>query len=179
MQSRTLRILVMVVGMVVLFTSAALAQGPSTVQMAAQNNSGQTGTTTMTARGDQTEVVINVSAGQAGVDQPAHIHTGTCAAPGPVVFPLSPVKEGKSTTLVNAKLADIANGQHIVNVHKSAQEVSVYTSCGAIQQVAATAASPATLPTTGSGDTMGIWVAIALGMVMLITGLLLPSARRR
>lgn len=158
-----------------LFASVASAQTNSiTVQLAAQNNSGQNGTATLTAMGDQTQVVINLPTGPAGaaVEQPVHIHTGACPTPGAVVFPLSNLKEGKSTTMVNAKLSDIANGKHAINAHKSAAEASVYTSCGNVQSIA----MPAALPTTGF-DMGALTLLAALGALLTLGGVALRRTR--
>ncbi len=158
-----------------LFASVASAQTNSiTVQLAAQNNSGQNGTATLTAMGDQTQVVINLPTGPAGagVEQPVHIHTGACPTPGGVVFPLSNLKEGKSTTMVNAKLSDIANGKHAINAHKSAAEASVYTACGNVQSIA----MPAALPTTGF-DMGSLSLVAVLGLLLALGGLALRRVR--
>lgn len=93
----------------------------------------QTGTATLTAKGGQTEVVINVQASAAGVAQPAHIHEGGCPGVGPVIYPLTNVVDGKSTTLVNAGLGGLLNGTFAINVHESAVRSAIYTSCGNVQ----------------------------------------------
>ena len=86
---------------------------------------------------------------------PAHIHAGTCAELGDVVFPLSdvssawlvdgtpmagtdmtgatdaiPVEVGVTT--VAASLADIVAGGHSINVHESAENIGNYIACGDI-----------------------------------------------
>ena len=117
-----------------LFSSAALAlDDVVTVQLAAQNNSGQTGTATLTSEGDKTKVVILLTRAPSGVAQPAHIHLGTCdkldQAPK---WKLEAVKEGISTTLVPASLDTILKEKVAINIHKSAEETQVYVSCGNI-----------------------------------------------
>jgi len=136
------------ISVVALAASLALVPGAyaadsTTVTLAAENNSGETGTATLTAMGDNTQVVLNLTGAPAGTPQPAHIHIGTCPGVGAVKYPLSPVVEGKSTTMVKAKLADISTGGFAINVHKSAAEVSVYVSCGTIAAVAGATAAPA------------------------------------
>lgn len=171
MRSRILITLGLIVLMLALFASVAAAQSTTiTVQLAAQNSSGQNGTATLTAKGDQTEVVVNLPVGPAGaaVEQPVHIHSGACPTPGGVVFPLGNLKEGKSTTTVNAKLADIADGKHAINAHKSAAEASVYTSCGNVQMIA----MPAALPTTGF-DMSSVWLLAAFGLLLVLGGVAL------
>lgn len=117
-----------------LFANAALAaHHVMTVKLDAQNDSGQTGTATLTPEGDKTKVVIELSSGPKGVAQPAHIHLGTCdkldKAPK---WKLEAVKDGKSVTVVPASLETIMKDKTAINVHKSADEAQVYVSCGNI-----------------------------------------------
>src|SRR5690349_17709310 len=57
-----------------------------TVQMGAQNNSGETGTATITDAGNgQVMVMVNLSNGTS-TPQPAHIHKGNCVNLDPVPF---------------------------------------------------------------------------------------------
>lgn len=88
-----------------------------------------------------------------GAAHPAHIHSGTCAQLGDVVFPLGDVSseilvEGTpmagedmgpddnevewSVTTVAAPLADIVAGGHTINVHESAENIGTYIACGDI-----------------------------------------------
>lgn len=153
-----------------------LAQGgsPVTVTMKAQNNSGESGTTTLTSQDGKTRVVINLTGAPAGVAQPAHIHKGTCANLDPKpAFPLTNVMDGKSTTTVDVSLDALMKEQFAVNVHKSGAEAAVYVSCGEIPMQAAAAAAPKQLPTTGAPMIGGI---AALGMALIGVGVLL---RRR
>ena len=104
-----------------------------TINLEAQNNSGESGSATLTPEGDKTKVVIDLSNAPAGVVQPAHIHMGTCAkldkAPK---WKLDPVKDGKSTTLVPVSLETILKDKTTINVHKSPAELQVYVACGDI-----------------------------------------------
>lgn len=78
---------------------------------------------------------------------PAHIHAGSCPAPGDVVAPLSDVgasMDGEmmgqatylpvqsSTTTVDLALADILAGTHAIVVHASADDMATYVLCGDI-----------------------------------------------
>jgi len=102
------------------------------VTMAPQAGSSESGTAMLTKEGaDTTKVVVNLS-GATG-QQPAHIHKGTCSNLDPKpTYPLAPVANGKSETLVKASLADLEKGGYAINVHKSAQDVKTYVSCGEI-----------------------------------------------
>ena len=99
--------------------------------LSALNASGQTGKATFSHVDGKAKVVVAVSSGATGVPQPSHIHTGTCAAPGAILYPLSSVVDGKAETILDASLETIG-GQLplLVMVHKSKDEVKVFTSCG-------------------------------------------------
>jgi hypothetical protein len=106
----------------------------STVQMNALNNSGQTGTATLTAvDGTKTKVLVELS-GSPGGSQPAHIHSGTCSKLGGVEYPLTSLENGRSESTVDAPLDTLLADQFAVNVHKSSAAISVYASCGEIGQ---------------------------------------------
>ena len=110
-------------------SGAALAQGPPVpVQLGAQNQSGETGTATITSQGGKTQVVLELKGAPAEA-QPAHIHDGSCAAldPKPRV-PLSNVVNGKSTTTLDMPMADVVKGA--INVHKSTSDLKTYVACG-------------------------------------------------
>jgi plastocyanin len=89
----------------------------------------------------------------AGDSHPAHLHTGTCEAPGDVIYPLSNVSSEflvdgaamagsgpvgaasaipveSSQTTVPAALADIAAGGHTLVVHESDAAIQNYIACG-------------------------------------------------
>ncbi len=159
--------LVIVASLVALSVSLVWAQESVMVTMNALGGSGQTGTATLTARGNQTEVVLDLRAGAAGVAQPAHIHDGTCAANGGVHFPLTNVSDGKSTTTVNVALRDLETGKFYVNVHRSAPEIAVSTSCG---DIPVAAAAPATLPRTGDNSTFIVTGVVIVALVLLGVG---------
>lgn len=101
-------------------------------RLSPQRNSGESGTATLTKQGDkQTKVVLSVTGAPAGVSQPVHIHKGTCAKLDPKpAFPLSPLVNGRSETVVNASIDELSKGGYAINGHKSAQEVSTYVFCG-------------------------------------------------
>ena len=91
-----------------------------------------------------------------GVLQPAHLHTGTCEAPGPILQPLAWVLDGQSFTLLSPFAMPLANQGLILNVHKSEAEIGVYTSCGVITPILVDATPtppppPAPTPTASTG----------------------------
>lgn len=86
---------------------------------------------------------------------PAHIHSGTCATLGDVVFPLndvggemadttgtpvaatamgptSAIPAQVSVTTVEADLNTIVSGGHAINVHESMENIGNYIACGDI-----------------------------------------------
>lgn len=129
---------------------AGAQSSTATVQLAAQNTSGISGTATLTdLGGGKTRVVVNVT-GAAGGNEPAHIHEGTCATLNPAPkYPLTNVQNGASTTEVNVSLADLQKSPYAINLHKSPQDVPTYVACGDIVAAGAQAAAPSTLPRTG------------------------------
>lgn len=92
------------------------------------NTSGQTGHAVLTAKGEQTEVVLKATA---GISRANHIHSGTCATLGGVAHPLTNMADGSSVTTVNASLSSLLTGGFAINLH-NATNAGVYTSCGDI-----------------------------------------------
>jgi hypothetical protein len=100
--------------------------------MSEQNNSGQTGFVTLFRRGPaSTLVVIQLDSETPGRSEPAHIHRGPdCDSLDPKpVYPLAPVINGTSKTLVKAPEDKLLSGNYDVNVH-SPVKLSIYFSCG-------------------------------------------------
>jgi plastocyanin len=90
-----------------------------------------------------------------GETHPVHIHSGSCAALGDVVYPLndlgaamtdasgtpvatmqmgspSAIPVDVSVTTVQTTLAAIADGNHAINAHESAENIGNYIACGDI-----------------------------------------------
>ena len=116
-----------------------------TIAMDAQNDSGQSGWATLTSRGEQTEVVLSLGAGDLQTEA-VHIHEGSCGdLLGSVAHPLSSFVGGLggSVSLVDATLASLRTGGFAVNSHKVG-EPAVYTSCGNIPETTLAAADEET-----------------------------------
>jgi len=103
-------------------------------------------------------ISLDVTAGPAGVLQPAHVHTGTCDDPGGIVYPLAFVSApegapgGGSFTILSASQEELLNSDYIANVHLSEAEPGTYVSCAALEGAAAATPTPGTgLPDTGTG----------------------------
>jgi hypothetical protein len=103
---------------------------PVVFALTTQNGSGEYGTVVLTPMGAQTKVDVAVVGAPAGVVQPDHIHTGTCAKLDPKpTYGLAAITNGVSTTLVNVPIATLLASPFVVNVHKSATEIGVYVAC--------------------------------------------------
>lgn len=126
----------------------------TTVTLNPQNNSGQSGTATLTALGDgTTRIVESIAGGPAGVEQPTHIHQGTCSGPTPTpLYPLANVVDGRSETIAPVALADLLATPHVIIVHKSIPEGAIYVACGEIGPAGAAAQPvPGALGLSGAG----------------------------
>jgi hypothetical protein len=105
-----------------------------TVELAESMGSGQTGTATLTAAGEQTTVAIEVDGDPVSASQPAHIHEGTCEELNPApAFGLPNVSDGTSETAVDAPLETLTGGNYAINLHMSDEDLETYTSCGDIE----------------------------------------------
>lgn len=109
---------------------APAARRTEELQLRTLNDSGVTGTVTMTEAGEQrTRVEIHVDP-SGHQSMPAHIHPGTCAelVPQPR-YPLENVIGGVSVTEIPASLDELLLGGVALNLHRSNEEMSIYTAC--------------------------------------------------
>ncbi|MBI4338851.1 MAG: hypothetical protein HY680_02735, partial [Chloroflexi bacterium] len=93
-----------------------------------KSGSGQTGIAVLTAQGEVTEVVLLATT---DISELNHIHTSTCSVVGGVKYPLTNMKNGQSTTVVNATLESLMTGGFAIRLHKKG-DAATYTSCGDI-----------------------------------------------
>jgi hypothetical protein len=101
------------------------------VELAEQSGSGESGTATLTALGDRTRVVLELT-NPTTDSQPAHIHEGSC---GPALNPeplhgLLNVTQGRSETIVNVPLSELTAGGLAINVHHSDADFDTFVACG-------------------------------------------------
>lgn len=116
-------------------SAGTIAANTLTVSLAADNNSGETGAAVLTEVGGKTTVVVTITGEPAGASQPMHIHEGSCGPTlGKVVFTLTPLQNGVSTTTVDTTISNLKSAKYAINGHKSASEMSVYVFCGNITQ---------------------------------------------
>ena len=102
------------------------------IDLSSQNDSGESGTATITEEEGKAKVVLSLS-GSLAAPQPAHIHTGSCADLGGVKYPLTSPVSGVSETMLDVSANDILSQLPLaINVHKSVEEISTYVACGDI-----------------------------------------------
>lgn len=95
----------------------------------------QSGKATLIEVAGKVNVSVVLTGDTVANPQPIHFHSGTCAKPGPVVYPLTNVVNGKSETVLNVDMKTLqASAATLINVHKSAAEQSVYTACGELPE---------------------------------------------
>lgn len=164
-------------GSVVAQESVTVSMGPAT---GPAGGGDQTGTATLTAQDGQTEVVISIDPSPDGaeVEQPAHIHEGTCENLGGIVHPLTNVVNGSSTTVVDASLNSLLSGTFAINVHKSGDELGVYVSCGDITAPAEGLPSAGGPPGSEGGVAPWTYLLVAAGVLALLSGGALALRRR-
>lgn len=114
--------------------SYAAAPASLTIHMKAENRSGENGTATLTQLPSGVKIVVSIKGAPSG-DQPTHIHPGTCTHLNPAPeAPLAPLSNGHSVTVLSGKkISDFTTGQFSINVHKSANDLKTYVSCGQIK----------------------------------------------
>jgi hypothetical protein len=112
----------------------ALEDAELTLDLQEQNNSGITGTATLSPTSDgAVEVELEVD-GSDGGPHPAHIHKGSCADldPNPA-FPLEDVVDGRSQTTVDVDIADLTIDEYAINVHESPENAATYVACADVR----------------------------------------------
>jgi LPXTG-motif cell wall-anchored protein len=151
-----------------------------TIAMMEQNDSGQSGTATLSLNEDGTALVVEINISSSTDEpQPAHIHAGTCANldPKPLI-PLESVVNGHSVTVIPIDSGAMGMGttegeEFAINVHKSAAEAKIYVACGDIATT-----NVVGMPTTGESNNM-IPVLAFVALALVATGTTLSFARRK
>jgi hypothetical protein len=106
---------------------------PTQIRLAEQNKSDESGTATLFDGAKGLIVRLRLRGGES-VDQPAHIHKGTCEKLDPKpAWALTTVHEGQSEKVIEGvTLAQLQKAPYAINVHKSTKEIPVYVACGNI-----------------------------------------------
>ena len=121
-----------------LLTVAAIAPvaGQDTVDFDLDevDDSGVTGSVTMTADNGSTTVSIELDGAPEDGVHPVHIHEGTCDDLGDVAYPLEDVVDGQSESTVDVELSNLLGGGYAINVHLSAEEMATWVACGNVPE---------------------------------------------
>lgn len=153
--------------MVLASSSSAAAQQTITVTLGpGRDEASGVGTATLTARGNQTIVVIRAAA--TNPEMLAHIHEDVCPGVGAVVFPLTNPVNGQSTTTIDAPLSQVLAQGKSINLHKSPSEGGIYVACGNLAAAAAGGAAqvPSRLPATGdAGGVLPLMLLVGAGLL--------------
>jgi len=156
---RKLSIPVVAMLMALLTFSSAAAQQSVTVAIGpGRDEPTGTGTAILTAQGAQTQVVLRVAT--TNPEMLAHVHADACPGVGPVVYPLTNVTNGSSTTTIDAPLATVLATGRSINLHKSPAQGMIYVGCGNFAAAGA-AQVPGALPRTGDLGFIGALLALA------------------
>jgi len=171
--------LVLVPGMVI------MAQEAIIVQLDPVGESEVSGTATLTAAGNGTNVVLDIEGLAPGANAQATMHANTCALPSASFTPLPALNAdatGRATAtgsvlfrgMEDIALATIADGEHIIII-----QTEQIVACGVIPKLAS-ASAPPTLPVTG-GPVFSYWsiIVVILGLCIFFAGLLLWPERPR
>jgi hypothetical protein len=127
----------------------------ATIQLEELNDSGVSGTVVLTAQGQATRISINLTGNVTG-DHVAHLHDGTCEAPGEYTYTLNPVSaNGTSETVVNLTLDELLSGAYFVNVHPSEANWDTWMVCGQLVSTGGTVTTANITPTPTTPATTG------------------------
>jgi hypothetical protein len=160
----------------------ALAQESVTVQLEPMGGSGVSGSATLTAAGEGTNVALDVSGLPPGATARGTLQAGTCATPSASFAALPDLTadaSGRATATgsvlfratENVALATMADGEHIIAIH-----TEQVVACGVIPRLASAAPAPGTLPATGGAASWLLAAAAGvLGLCALSGGLVLLS----
>lgn len=140
-----------------------------------QSDSGITGTAILVEQGGKTTVTVDLVGASTTVEQPSHIHAGTCADLDPApTYPLNNVVQGSAETTIDAPIATLLASPFAINVHKSSEEIAVYVACA---DLVSTGLSAQVMPATGaaqadSDSNAGVLAVVAAAGLMIVgTGL--------
>lgn len=85
--------------------------------MEARNESGVTGSLTLSSRADSLTVRVQLQGLEAGQTYASHIHQGRCASPGSVVTPLQDVSGDTGRAESTVAMSAVTGDQLLVMVH--------------------------------------------------------------
>ncbi len=141
-----------------------------------QSDSGISGSATLLEQAGKTTVTVSLTGASSEVEQPSHIHVGTCETLDPApTYPLDNVIDGHSETVIDASIASLLASPFAINVHKSGEEISVYVACADL--VASTGGQ--VMPNTGSpsAGTSALLPLAGAGLIVFGAGLFMMRRR--
>lgn len=121
---------VVVTALVLVGCATAPADDRVTLEIAELNGSGVSGQVTLEAV-DEATTLVSIDVEPAGHESmPAHVHAGSCdeLVPQPR-YALENVADGRSSTQIPASLEELTAGGQALNLHRSNEEMDVYTAC--------------------------------------------------
>ena len=182
--SLCLRSALLVVLALLLPPGIVTAQQAVTVWLHSVGESGVSGTATLTAAGDGTDVSIEVTGLAPGANARATMHAGTCATPSASFAALPELNAdatGKATATGavlfrgtdSVALATMTDGEHIIAIQTGQAVV-----CGVIPRPTSAPSSPALLATGDAAFSLAATIAAILGLCALSAGLFLWQRNR-
>ena len=167
-----------------LFPGMVVAQEPVTVHLDPVGGSGVSGTATLVAAGEGTQVALDITGLAQEADARATMHANTCTMPSASFAALPGLKAdatGRATATgsvlfhdMDVALAIMADGEHIIAIKAGGRIVA----CGVIPKLSSASAPPA-LPVTGG---VAFWFTAVpagiLGCCALSAGLFLRERCR-
>ena len=132
-------------------TGVAVAAQQAPLTFNPTGGSGVTGGGTLTAQGSTTLLMIEVKGFPSNTVHPIHVHTGTCANPGPPIIPIPSLEadaQGLAGVIVtlDVPLSSLQDGNHLVMTHVGPPpQIGSPVACADIASIA----MPAALPKTG------------------------------
>jgi len=139
-----------------LLPGIAMAQETVTVQLEPVDGSGISGTATLTAAGEGTEVTLEVQGLAPGATARGTMQAGTCDMPSASFATLPDLQSDANGTAIatgrvlfrgaeDVALETMADGEHIIAI-----QTDQVVACGVIPALASAAAPPESLPATGA-----------------------------
>jgi len=174
----------LVVLALLLLPGMVTAQQAVTVRLDPVGESGVSGTATLTAAGDGTDVAIDVTGLALGADARATMHAGTCTTPSASFAALPDLKAdatGRATATGTVlfrgtepvALATMADGEHVIAI-----QAGQVVACGVIPRLTSAPAPPPLPVTGGAAFSLVAAIAAVLGLCTLSAGLFLQQRNR-
>jgi LPXTG-motif cell wall-anchored protein len=180
------RMVISLVALALLFLPGlVMAQETGTVQLEPVDGSGVSGTATLTAAGEGTEVTLEVQGLSPGATARGTMQAGTCDMPSASFAALPDLQADATGAAIatgrvlfrgaeDVALETMADGEHIIAI-----QTDQVVACGVIPALASVAAPPESLPATGTAHPSLLAAGAGmLGLCALSGGLFLRRRSR-